>query len=81
MAYIKKLNGKYKVSINKKGFPRLAKRFLDLKSARLWAREIELQMEKNTFEDYSGGGTTLRKVLTKYRDEKTIRNNICNEEL
>ena len=72
MAYIKKLNGKYKASINKKGFPRLAKRFLDLKSARLWAREIELQMEKNTFEDYSGGGTTLREVLIKYRDEKTI---------
>ena len=42
----KKLKGKYKVSINKKGFPRLAKRFLDLKSARLWAKEKDL-LEKS----------------------------------
>ena len=29
MAYIRKLKGKYKVEIVKKGFPRIAKRLLD----------------------------------------------------
>ena len=30
-------------------------------------------MEKNEFEDYSGArGTTLKEILIKYRDEKTV---------
>ena len=45
MASIKKMNGKFKVNINKKGFPRLSKRFLDKKTAKLWANEIEIQYE------------------------------------
>ena len=30
-------------------------------------------MERNVFEDYSGAsGTTLKEILIKYRDEKTV---------
>ena len=48
--YIRKLkSGKWYVEINKKGFPRLQKSFLDKPTARNWAREIELQMDKNIF--------------------------------
>ncbi len=46
--------------------------FLDKPTARNWAREIELQMDKNIFEDYSGAtGTTLKVLLIKYRNEIT----------
>ena len=76
--YIRKLkSGKWYVEINKKGFPRLQKSFLDKPTARNWAREIELQMDKNIFEDYSGAaGTTLKALLIKYRDEITSKKRV-----
>ena len=74
MASFRKLKtGKWEVDIRKKGFPRIHKNFIDIKTARKFAKITELQMERNEFEDYSGArGTTLREVLIKYRDEKTI---------
>ena len=73
MATITKINGKFKVQIRRKGFPSVNKRFFDLKDARKFARGIESQMERNVFEDYSGAsGTTLKEILIKYRDEKTV---------
>jgi hypothetical protein len=72
--YIRKLkSGKWYVEINKKGFPRLQKSFLDKPTARNWAREIELQMDKNIFEDYSGAaGTTLKALLLNNKPKITI---------
>ena len=80
--YIRKLkSGKWYVEINKKGFPRLQKSFLDKPTARNWARKIELQMDKNIFEDYSGAaGTTLKALLIKYRDEITSKKRGVREE-
>ena len=80
MASIKKMNGKFKVNINKKGFPRLSKRFLDKKTAKLWANEIEIQMEKGEFQSFNAVPTTLREVLIKYREEKTIYKKGVREE-
>ena len=58
-------------------FPRLSKTFIDKISGRRWAREIELQMDKNIFEDYSGAaGTTLKSLLIKYRDEITSKKRV-----
>ena len=80
--YIRKLkSGKWYVEINKKGYPRLQKSFLDKPTARNWAREIELRMDKNIFEDYSGAaGTTLKALLIKYRDEITSKKRGFREE-
>ena len=73
MAYIYKKNGRWKIEIRKKGYPNVYKSFLDLKDARKFSRNVESQMERNVFEDYSGAsGTTLREILIKYRDEKTV---------
>jgi len=73
MAYFYKRNGRWKIEIRKKGFPDVYKSFLDLKDARKFARDVESQMERNVFEDYSGAsGTTLKEILIKYRDEKTV---------
>ena len=80
MACIRKRRGKFRVDIHKKGFPRISKQFLDLKTARRWAREIELQMERNQFDGFTASGTTLKEILIKYRDEKTILKKGVKEE-
>ena len=75
MAYIHKKNSRWHVDIRKKGFPSIYKSFLDLKDARKFARDVESQMERNVFEDYSGAsGTTLKEILIKYRDENKLFN-------
>ena len=74
MAYFeKRKSGRWLVQIKKKGFPTINKNFLDIKTARKFARDVELKMEKNEFEEYSGArGTTLKEILIKYRDERTL---------
>ena len=68
MAYIRKRRDSYKVEIRKKGHPHINRSFIDLKTARKFARDIESQMERNVFEDYSeANGTTLKDILIKYR--------------
>ena len=74
MATITKIKGKFKVQIRRKGYPAITKRFHDLKDARKFARTVESEMERGVFENYAGArGTTLREILVKYRDEKTIK--------
>ena len=81
MATITKINGRFKVQIRRKGFPSVNKRFFDLKDARKFAREVESKMERNVFEDYSGArGTSLREILVKYRDERTVLKKGVREE-
>ena len=73
MAYIRVKRGKFKVEINKKGYPRVFKSFSTIKDAKKFAKDVESQMERQIFEDYSGArGTTLKDILIKYRDEKTV---------
>ena len=81
MAHIKKQRGKWIVEIQRKGYPRVYKSFVDLKMARKFGRDIESQMDRNVFEDYSGArGTSLREVLVRYRDEKTVNKKSVKEE-
>jgi len=81
MATIQLLNKKYKVEIRKKGYPSVNKRFHTLGDARKFARDIESQMELGTFEDYTGAsGTSLKEILIKYRDEKTVLKKGVREE-
>lgn len=81
MAYFYKRNGRWKIEVRKKGHPNVYKSFLDLKEARKFARTVESQMERNVFEDYSGAsGTTLKEILIKYRDEKTVLKKGAKEE-
>ena len=54
MAYIRVKRGKFKVEINKKGYPRVFKSFHTIKDAKKFAKEVESQMERQVFEDYSG---------------------------
>lgn len=81
MGTIRKVKGKWRVEIRKKGYPKIYKSFIDVKDARRFAREVESQMERNVFEDYSGAaGTSLKSLLIKYRDEITSKKRGVREE-
>tara|TARA_B110001454_G_scaffold24171_1_gene23705 strand:+ start:142 stop:1185 length:1044 start_codon:yes stop_codon:yes gene_type:complete len=82
MARVWKLkSGKWICEIRKKGHPYISKAFYELKVARKFGREVESKMERNVFEDYSGArGTTLREILVRYRDERTILKKGVREE-
>ena len=73
MATIRKHYGKWQVIIRRRGYPHVAKSFTEKSTASTWAKETELAMEKETYNDVSiAARTTLREVLLKYRDEGII---------
>lgn len=72
MATIRKRFGKWQVQIRRHNYPQIIKSFKEKSTASKYAREIELKMDKQQFEDYSNAAsTTLRDILTRYRDEVT----------
>jgi hypothetical protein len=72
MATIRKRFGKWQIQIRRINYPKIVKSFKEKSTATKYAREIELKMDKQQFEDYSNAAsTTLRDILTRYRDEIT----------
>ena len=70
MATIRKRKGKWQVQIRKKGYPNISKSFFEKSTASKYAKDVELQMERQTFDDMSEASrTTLRDVLNKYVEE------------
>ena len=81
MATIRKWLGKWKVEIRKKGYPKVYRTFFEKTTALKFAKDIETQMDKNIFEDYSGtAGLTLKVLLIKYRNEITANKKGVDEE-
>ena len=71
MAYIRKIkSGKWQCLIRRKGYPYIAKSFLEKSTCSKYAKMIESQMDQKIFQDLTGAeGTTLRELIIKYRDE------------
>lgn len=70
MATIRKHGNKWQVIIRRKGYPHIAKSFIEKSTASMWAKQTELDIERETYNDVSlASRTTLREVLIKYRDE------------
>ena len=69
MATFRKLkSGKWNVQIRKKNNQFISKTFIEKSLARKWAREIENQIDKNIYEDYTQAETTtLRDIIKKYK--------------
>ena len=75
MAHIRKRNGKWIAEIRKKDFKKIQKTFLKKSNANNWVQEIEYQMDKNQYQDFSDSSKfTLGDLIKKYRDEITINN-------
>jgi integrase len=81
MAQMRKRKGKFQFIVNKTGYPTIYKTFINKSTGSQWAREVELQMEKKTFEDFNPASTTtVKDILIKYRDEITINKKGYREE-
>ena len=72
MAYIRKKRSKWSVQIKRKGYPIIYKSFIQKSDATRWAKQVESDMDRNIFEDYTtASNTTLKDILVRYRDEIT----------
>ena len=66
MATIRKHGKKWQVIIRRKGYPAAVKSFTEKSTASSWAKQTELDMERETYNDVSlASRTTLREVLLK----------------
>lgn len=74
MANIRKTKqGRWQVTVRKKGYPPKYKSFISKKNAHRWAKEIETLMEKKIFEDYEVlSHIKLKDLIRKFRDEVVI---------
>lgn len=74
MATIRKLRDKWQVIIRRKNYPNISKVFTQKSLANNWAKETELAMEKEQFDDLTTASETMLKtLLMRYRDEMTVK--------
>ena len=72
MAYIRKRFGKWQVEIKKKNTKSVFKTFIQKSSASKWAKEVEYQIDREQYEDFSDSAKlSLGDLLIRYRDEIT----------
>lgn len=72
MAYIRKRFGKWQVEIKRKNTKSVFKAFIQKSSASKWAKEIEYQLDREQYEDFSDSAKlSLGDILIRYRDEIT----------
>ena len=72
MAYIRKRFGKWQVEIKRKNTKSVFKTFIQKSSASKWAKEIEYQLDREQYEDFSDSAKlSLGDILIRYRDEIT----------
>ena len=77
MATYRKRKGKWTVAIRKKNYPPVYKTFIEKSSANKWAKQVESDMDKQIFEDYtSAHNTMLKQLLERYREELTIKKKV-----
>lgn len=72
MAYIRKRFGKWQVEIKKKNTKSVFKTFIQKSNASKWAKEIEYQIDREQYEDFSDSAKlSLGDLLIRYREEIT----------
>jgi len=75
MASIRKHRGKYQVQIRRRGYPSISRSFHQLKDAKEWARQMEVQADRQELEpDRKVLDTiSLGALVKRYRDEVAAR--------
>ena len=67
----KEKNGRWRACVNK-NYQRISKTFDNKGDASKWARQVEIKIEKEQFEDFRDSAhLTLAHLITRYRDEIT----------
>ncbi|MGI9400611.1 MAG: site-specific integrase, partial [Rhizobiaceae bacterium] len=74
MATIRKHRGKYQVQVRRKDYPEISKTFHRLQDAKEWARNIEIQADRNELPDNrkSLEHISLEQLVVRYRDEVVV---------
>jgi hypothetical protein len=81
MATLRKRNGRIQVQVRRRGHPAQSKTFLDIKDARVWARQMEAEADRGTLPDCKVlKRVTLGELVTRYRDTVSIRKRSANIE-
>lgn len=73
MATIRKLRGRWQAQVRRRGVPPRAKSFDSKTQAERWARELEAEADRSGWvaDTRAAEKTTLKELLTRYRDEVT----------
>ncbi len=73
MATIRKLRGKWQAQVRRRGVPPRAKSFDKRSDAERWARDLEAEADRSGWvaDTRVAEKTTLKELLTRYRDEVT----------
>ena len=71
MASIRKLkSGRWQVVIRKSNYKHIFKTFIEKAAAKRWAKQTEIQIEKDVYTDYGNvESITVKDLILKYRDE------------
>ena len=71
MASIRKLkSGRWQVVIRKSNYKHIFKTFIEKAAAKRWAKQTEIQIEKDIYTDYGNvESITVKDLILKYRDE------------
>lgn len=81
MATIRKQRGKWQVIIRKKDYPNISKVFIEKRTANKWAKQVETEMERGIFEDFTKAHSIIvRDLLVKYQKEITPKKKGYREE-
>lgn len=75
LASIRKRKGSYQVQVRRKGFPDISRTFHRLQDAKEWARNIEVQADRNELPENrkSLEQISLGQLVVRYRDEVVVR--------
>ena len=80
MATIRKQRGKWQVIIRKKDYPNISKVFIEKRTANKWAKQVETEMERGIFEDFTKAHSIIvRDLLVKYQKEITPKKKECRK--
>ncbi|MBR0794006.1 site-specific integrase [Bradyrhizobium jicamae] len=73
MATIRKLRGRWQAQVRRRGVPPRAKSFDSKTEAERWARDLEAEADRSGWvaDTRAAEKTTLKELLTRYRDEVT----------
>jgi hypothetical protein len=73
MATVRKLRGRWQAQVRRRGVPPRAKSFDTKTEAERWARDLEAEADRSGWvaDTRAAEKTTLKELLTRYRDEVT----------
>ncbi len=82
MATFRNRNGKWQARVRRQGYTAITKSFITLQDAEKWARQTEVELDKNTYSNTSlAEKTTFKDLIERYMREVTPSMRSVHEDL